>query len=188
MPIRILISLAAALAVLGLAACGDDDDDEGDTTQAAAEAGASDEDEAMKEEEKEEGGDAMKEEEGDAMKEEGTEIVLRDSQFGSILFDGEDQAIYLFDKETSSKPDCYGACAEAWPPVVTEGDPVPGKGADADLLGTTKRDDGSTQVTYGGHPLYYYVDDGPGEVLCQGVDEFGGLWLVVDETGSAVPA
>lgn len=186
MPIRILIALAAALAVLGLAACGDDDDDEGATT-AATEAEATDEDEAMKEEDKEEG-DAMKDEEGDAMKDEGTEIALADSDFGSILFDGDERAIYLFDKETSSKPDCYGACAEAWPPVLTEGEPVAGNGTDESLLGTTKRKDGSTQVTYDGHPLYYYVEDGPGEVLCHGVDEFGGLWLVVDAAGEALPA
>ena len=62
----------------------------------------------------------------------------------------------------------------------------PGSGVDAKLLGTTERDDGSTQVTYAGHPLYYYVDDPPGEVLCQNVEEFGGLWLVVEPSGDAV--
>jgi predicted lipoprotein with Yx(FWY)xxD motif len=185
---RTVIAIGLLVAALGLAACGDDDD-EGTTTPASEEQ-AMKEDEGSEEgamKEDEEGG-AMKEEEGDAMKGEGTEVKLADSEFGSILFDGSDQAIYLFDKETSSKPDCDGACAEAWPPVLTKGEPVAGTGTDEGLLGTTKREDGSVQVTYDGHPLYYYAEEGPGQVLCHGVDEFGGLWLVVDKTGSAVPA
>ncbi|MCL4287942.1 MAG: hypothetical protein KJ006_09895 [Thermoleophilia bacterium] len=108
------------------------------------------------------------------------------SRFGPILFDGEDRAIYYFDKEASAESECYGACAEAWPPVLTEGAPEAGGDADRALLGTTERDDGSTQVTYDGHPLYYYVDDPPGEALCHDVDEFGGLWLVVEPDGAAV--
>jgi predicted lipoprotein with Yx(FWY)xxD motif len=116
----------------------------------------------------------------------GIGITLADSQFGEVLFDEDDRAIYLFDKETSSKPRCYGDCAVAWPPVVTDGEPQAGGGVDRKLLGTTKRDDGTTQVTYGGHPLYYYVDDPPGEVLCHNVEEFGGLWLVLDAGGNPV--
>lgn len=115
-----------------------------------------------------------------------TEVVAAASQYGSILFGPEQQAIYLFDKETSDTSRCYGSCAEAWPPVLTKGDPRAGEGVDAKLLGTTERDDGSTQVTYDGHPLYYYVHDPPGEVLCHEVEEFGGLWLVVDMSGEAV--
>jgi predicted lipoprotein with Yx(FWY)xxD motif len=116
----------------------------------------------------------------------GTELVAADSQYGSILFDSKQRAIYLFDKESSDASQCYGACAEAWPPVLTDGDPEAGAGLDQKLLGTTERDDGSTQVTYNGHPLYYYVDDPRGEVLCHNVDEFGGLWLVVAPSGDAV--
>jgi predicted lipoprotein with Yx(FWY)xxD motif len=116
----------------------------------------------------------------------GTEIVASGSDFGSILVDSEEQAIYLFQKETTSESQCYDACAEAWPPVLTDGEPQAGSGIDAGLLGTTKRDDGSTQVTYDDHPLYYYVDDPPGQVLCQNVTEFGGLWLVVAPNGEAV--
>jgi predicted lipoprotein with Yx(FWY)xxD motif len=116
----------------------------------------------------------------------GTTIKTADSQFGDVLFDGEDQAIYYFDKESGSKSECYGACAEAWPPVLTEGDPQAGGGAQAGLLGTTQRDDGTTQVTYDGHPLYYYVNDAKGEVDCHNVNEFGGLWLAVQPNGEAV--
>jgi len=69
---------------------------------------------------------------------------------------------------------------------VTDGAPVAGGGADGELLGTTERPNGEVQVTYDGHPLYYYVDDAPGTILCHNVDEFGGLWLVVQPDGEAV--
>ncbi|MDQ3572505.1 MAG: hypothetical protein M3383_06540 [Actinomycetota bacterium] len=118
---------------------------------------------------------------------EGTEIVVGESQFGEMVFDGSNQAIYLFDKETSTEAECYGECAEAWPPVLTDGEPVAGDGADQKLLGTTERDDGSVQVTYAGQPLYYYAHEGPGQVLCHNVSEFGGLWLVFDGAGDALP-
>ena len=109
----------------------------------------------------------------------GTTIQASSSDFGQILFDGEHRAIYLFDREGGSSSECYGDCAKAWPPVLTEGKPVAGKGADGSLLGTTERGDGTTQVTYAGHPLYHYEADPRGQVLCQNVEEFGGLWLVV---------
>lgn len=118
----------------------------------------------------------------------GVSITAASSDFGEILFDGHRQAIYLFDKETSSTPDCYGDCAAAWPPVLTSGTPVAGGGIDAALLGTTTRTDGTTQVTYANHPLYYYAHEGPGEVTCHNVSEFGGVWLVVTPSGDAAPA
>jgi predicted lipoprotein with Yx(FWY)xxD motif len=113
-------------------------------------------------------------------------VKVAASETGDILFDGDDQAIYLFDKEGSSRSECYGACAQAWPPLLTNGRPRPGPGLQATLLGTTERRDGRTQATYNGHPLYSYVSDGPGQVLCHNVEEFGGLWLVVDPAGNAV--
>jgi predicted lipoprotein with Yx(FWY)xxD motif len=118
----------------------------------------------------------------------GKTIKAVNSQFGRILGDGRGQAVYVFDKETSSKPECYGACAKAWPPVLTKGRPVAGKGARARQLGTTRRRNGKRQVTVGGRPVYYYyVDDAPGRVLCHDVAEFGGLWLVVRPDGTPVP-
>ncbi|MFA9400664.1 MAG: hypothetical protein ACERKT_06085 [Acidobacteriota bacterium] len=114
----------------------------------------------------------------------GIKITTSDSSFGTILFDGSDQAIYLFDKENSSTSECYGDCASAWPPVLTKGEPQAAGGAESKLLGTTKRDDGTTQVTYADRPLYYYVDDPPGEVLCHNVVEFGGNWQVVQPDGN----
>jgi predicted lipoprotein with Yx(FWY)xxD motif len=115
----------------------------------------------------------------------GAMITTAASDFGQILFDGTGQAIYLFDKESTATPDCYGDCAAAWPPVLTVGAPVAGTGLMADLLGVTPRTDGSTQVTYAGRPLYYYAGEGKNEVTCHNVSEFGGRWLVVTPTGKA---
>lgn len=100
-----------------------------------------------------------------------------------MLFDDTGQAIYLFDKETTNQPECYDACADAWPPVLTDGPPLGTADVRSDLLGTTARTDGTTQVTYAGHPLYYYAHEGKNEVLCHNVTGFGGLWLVVTPTG-----
>ena len=111
-------------------------------------------------------------------------VTTRRSDYGTVLFDGRGQAIYLFEKETTDRPECYGSCAVAWPPVLTGARPDAAGAARADLLGTTQRRDGTTQVTYDGHPLYYYVDDGAGQILCHNVNEFGGLWLVVTPTGT----
>jgi predicted lipoprotein with Yx(FWY)xxD motif len=102
-----------------------------------------------------------------------------------MLFDARGQAIYLFDKESTAKAECYGACAEAWPPVLTDGRPQAGRGAREGLLGTTPRRDGSTQVTYAGQPLYFYAHEGPDQVLCHDVVEYGGRWLVVTPSGEA---
>ena len=116
----------------------------------------------------------------------GIRIKAIDSQFGTIVGDGRGQAVYLFDREKTRKSECYGDCARAWPPVLTKGRPVAGKGVRKRLLGTTRREGGKRQVTYDGRPLYYYVDDAPGRVLCHNVFEFGGLWLVVRPDGSPV--
>jgi predicted lipoprotein with Yx(FWY)xxD motif len=117
----------------------------------------------------------------------GTAITTADSEFGEMLFDQPGQAIYLFDKESSGRPDCYGECATAWPPVLTTGTPQPMGAVRAELLGTVARDDGSIQVTYAGHPLYYYAHEAPGQVLCHDVVDFGGRWLVVTPEGAAAP-
>ena len=104
-----------------------------------------------------------------------------------MLFDQPGQAIYLFERETTGSPDCYGDCAIAWPPVLTTGTPQATGGVRADLLGTTPRNDGGTQVTYAGHPLYYYAHEGRHQVLCHDVTEFGGRWLVVTPEGVPAP-
>jgi predicted lipoprotein with Yx(FWY)xxD motif len=117
----------------------------------------------------------------------GTRITVRPSEYGPMLFDARGQAIYLFDTETTRNARCYSDCAEAWPPVLTRGEPVATGAARSTLLGTTRRSDGSRQVTYGGHPLYFYAHEEPGQVLCHDIEEFGGLWLVVTPAGEAAP-
>jgi predicted lipoprotein with Yx(FWY)xxD motif len=106
-----------------------------------------------------------------------------------VLVDSDDQAIYLFDREETSKPECYGACARAWPPVDANGRPevAESQSLDPELLGVTRRRDGGKQLTYGGHPLYYYAHEGPGQVLCHNVVEFGGTWLAITRDGTAAP-
>jgi len=116
-----------------------------------------------------------------------TRIVASDSEFGPMLFDGSGQAIYLFDIETSPRPKCYGECAAAWPPVVVRGDPVAGPGVESSLLATTERTDGSVQVTYNGHPLYFYAHEAEHEVKCHDVFMNGGSWYVVRPGGEAAP-
>lgn len=115
----------------------------------------------------------------------GTVITAGGSQFGRVLFDGSGQAIYLFDLETSKRSKCYDACAEAWPPVLTKHSPRATGAVQQDLLGTTRRDDGTRQVTYAGRPLYFYAHEGKDEVRCHNVPGFGGLWLAVTPKGDA---
>ena len=114
----------------------------------------------------------------------GTIVTTGSSDYGAMLFDRSGQAIYLFDRERTSTPNCYRACAESWPPVLASGRQLRDRGrVDPALLGTTKRRDGSTQVTYGGHPLYFYAREGKHQVLCHNVEEYGGRWLVVRPNG-----
>ncbi len=114
----------------------------------------------------------------------GTRVKSGGSQFGTMLYNRKKQAIYAFDKETGKKSRCYGACAKAWPPVLTKGRPTAGGKVKAALLGTTKRRNGTRQVTYDGQPLYYYAHEGRGEVRCHNVFGFGGLWQVVGPNGA----
>jgi predicted lipoprotein with Yx(FWY)xxD motif len=122
-----------------------------------------------------------------ATRRRGPLVVTRDSDYGRILTDGRGRTLYVFTRDTGSRSRCYGACARAWPPFVGRGKPRARGGASARLLGTTRRRGGTTQVTYKGRPVYYYVGDRrPGQVLCQNVPEYGGTWLVVDPGGEPI--
>jgi predicted lipoprotein with Yx(FWY)xxD motif len=166
--------MTCAIAAVLLAGCGGGDDGAGK----AASGDAMKQDTAMKP--KAAAGGAMHET-AMASKEAATVRVIS-SQFGAILGDRRGQAFYRFAKEKTRTSECYGACAKTWPPVLTKRRPVAGKGARTSLLGTTRRRDGALQVTYKGRPLYYFVKDAPGKVLCNGVSEFGGRWLVLSAT------
>ena len=106
---------------------------------------------------------------------------------GTVLVDSEGMTVYTFGKDKGNTSSCYGACAENWPPVITEGAPTAGEGAMSSQLGTAKRKDGTLQVTYAGHPLYTYVgDQSPGEANGNELNFFGGEWLALDESGAMV--
>jgi predicted lipoprotein with Yx(FWY)xxD motif len=115
-------------------------------------------------------------------------VKVRSTKLGKIVVDGPARTLYLFEKDKNGKSACSGACAKNWPPLLTKGKPKAGTGAQASRLGTTKRSDGTTQVTYGGHPLYTFVADKskPGSTKGQGVDAFGAEWYVVGPNGKKV--
>jgi predicted lipoprotein with Yx(FWY)xxD motif len=114
-------------------------------------------------------------------------LTVRSSAFGRILFDSRGRALYAFTRDPRRRSECYGACAAAWPPYLARGRLRAGNSTERSLLRTTRRSNGTRQVTYAGRPLYYYVGDRrPGEVRCQNVREFGGIWLVMRANGRLV--
>jgi predicted lipoprotein with Yx(FWY)xxD motif len=114
-------------------------------------------------------------------------VDVATSRLGQIVVDGKGITLYDFPPDKGTTSVCYGACAALWPPLVTHGKPVAGHGVRASLLGTTKRKDGTLQVTYGGHPLYYFVTDRkPGQTTGQGVNQFGGPWWVISAAGKEI--
>lgn len=113
--------------------------------------------------------------------------MATNAKLGAILVDGNGRTLYLFEKDTSSSSTCYGSCASYWPPLLTGGKPQAGAGVNASLLGTTKRTDGTTEVTYAGHPLYYVVTDhNPGDASGEGVNNYGASWFVVGVDGNKI--
>jgi predicted lipoprotein with Yx(FWY)xxD motif len=113
--------------------------------------------------------------------------IGRAAGVGKVLVDGKGRTLYLFekDKKGSGKSTCSGACAKAWPPLVTKGKPVAGAGVSSSKLGTIKRADGTTQVTYNGWPLYGFVEDHKaGEATGTGVTAFGGAWFPLSSNGT----
>jgi predicted lipoprotein with Yx(FWY)xxD motif len=108
----------------------------------------------------------------------GTVIKTASGSAGIWLTDQTGKTLYIYTKDTGTTSACYGACATAWPPFTATGSvTVNGQFLDASLIGSTSRTDGTTQVTYGGHPLYYYVKDtAAGQITGQGV---GGVWYLL---------
>ena len=165
------ITILLATGLLALAGCGDEGGDPGGSAPAVTA------EETVMEKK---GSDAM-------TKAPGAEITVADSEFGDMLFDSNKQAIYIFENDPNGESVCYGDCAEAWPPVLTTGEPEAKNGVNEGLLGTTERRDGKLQVTYAGKPLYYYAHEGPGEVRCHDVFLNGGYWWVVGSDGKRRP-
>jgi predicted lipoprotein with Yx(FWY)xxD motif len=107
--------------------------------------------------------------------------VGQNSSLGSFLVDSKGMTLYLYTKDTPNTSTCYGGCAAAWPPLLTTGAPAGGTGVTASMLGTMKRTDGTTQVTYNGWPLYYYVSDkAAGDTTGENVQ---GVWFVITPAG-----
>ncbi|HKJ95136.1 MAG TPA: hypothetical protein VKA32_05870 [Gammaproteobacteria bacterium] len=121
---------------------------------------------------------------------DGPQIQVKHSEkIGDYLTDSEGNTLYLFGKDEQGMSTCHDACARAWPPLLTDGAASAGAGVDADRLSTTKRKDGTTQVTYGGWPLYRFVKDGaPGDIHGQEVNGFGGEWYAVSPAGGKAEA
>jgi predicted lipoprotein with Yx(FWY)xxD motif len=113
-------------------------------------------------------------------------VTAASTKLGMVLVDGSGRTLYLFEKDQPNQSACSGACAAAWPVDQSSGTPKAGSGVKASLLGTIGRGDGTTQVAYNGHPLYYYAgDSGPGQQSGQGIDAFGAKWFVVTPAGGA---
>jgi predicted lipoprotein with Yx(FWY)xxD motif len=191
---RIALALLASVALTagGLAACGDDDDS-ADTTAAAAvttaapaetTAAPAETTAAPAETTAAAATTAAPSDTTEAAAGTGLELTLADTDLGPVVADAEGKVLYLFMNDSGGTSACEGGCAEAWPPAVTVGAPTAGEGIDADDLGTITRTDGDTQVTFYGHPLYYFASDlAPGDTSGQGV---GGVWFAVDAEGNAI--
>ena len=116
-----------------------------------------------------------------------TTVAVENSKLGQILVDGSGRTLYLFEADRGMDSTCSGGCAQAWPPLTTSAAPQAGSGVSAALLGTTTRQDRTMQVTYHGHPLYYFAGDGkPGDLTGQALNQFGAKWYVLAPTGNKV--
>lgn len=103
---------------------------------------------------------------------------------GTVIVASSGLTLYDFHKDEGGTSACYGACASAWPPLLTEGEPKAQAGAMASQLGTTKRKDGTVQVTYNDWPLYTYAgDQKPGEANGNDIDQFGAEWYALQPNG-----
>jgi predicted lipoprotein with Yx(FWY)xxD motif len=114
-------------------------------------------------------------------------VGLRSTALGEILVDSKGRTLYLFEADRGGMSSCYGDCASVWPPLLVSDAPVAGSGLNRGLLGTTTRKDGSVEVVYNGHPLYYFVSDRvAGDTTGQAITSFGADWYVLSAAGSKV--
>ena len=114
-------------------------------------------------------------------------LSTKTSSLGTFLVDANGRTLYLWDADHGAQSTCNGACAQAWPPLTTTATPKASGAVKASLLGTTKRTDGTREVTYAGHPLYTFAGDTqPGQTTGQGSNGFGAPWWVVTPTGKAL--
>jgi predicted lipoprotein with Yx(FWY)xxD motif len=165
------VTLLALAAVLAIAGCGSSSSDSSSGGAYGGKGGAGTEAETAKSPPGAESGAAVL-------------TVASAPKVGPILVDAKGFTVYDFHKDKGTVSSCYGACEGVWPPVLTAGDPTAGEGASASQIGTTKRKDGSVQVTYAGHPLYTYAaDKKPGEATGNDIDSFGAEWYALKGSG-----
>lgn len=111
-------------------------------------------------------------------------VQIATSSLGDVLVDAAGMTLYMYDPDQRGASTCYDKCATAWPPLVVDGEPKVGTGADDSKIGTVARTDGTTQVTYGGWPVYYFAKDAAaGDTAGQGV---GGVWWVLNADGEPI--
>jgi predicted lipoprotein with Yx(FWY)xxD motif len=114
-----------------------------------------------------------------------TGITIAHGELGAYLADSKGRALYLFEADKGASSTCYSACASIWPPLTSTGATTAAAGVARMLLGTTTRTDGTSEVTFHGHPLYYYVGDAAGgSTAGQGLNQFGAKWYLVAPNGS----
>jgi predicted lipoprotein with Yx(FWY)xxD motif len=107
------------------------------------------------------------------------------TSIGKVLVNSQGHTLYLFKADQGTKSACVGPCAGAWPPLLVTGKPTVGSGIDTSLVGTTARPEGTTQLTYNGHPLYLFAQDQKaGETNGQGVSAFGAAWFALNSSGN----
>jgi predicted lipoprotein with Yx(FWY)xxD motif len=111
-------------------------------------------------------------------------LKATNSQLGTILVDQDGKTLYLFEADSMNKSNCSGGCLTLWPPVMASGKATAGSGVSAGMIGTAT---GSSQVTYAGHPLYWFSGDtAAGDTNGEGLTDFGGAWYAVSPAGKAV--
>lgn len=114
-------------------------------------------------------------------------VMTKTGSQGTYLVDGQGKSLYLFVADKGSTSSCEGPCATVWPPLTVADKANAGPGVNASMLATSNRPDGTKQVTYAGHPLYYFAPDrAAGDTTGQGVNNFGGLWWLVAPNGTAI--
>lgn len=161
---RSLVALAPAVVAIAIAGCGGGSNHNGNG--ASAQMGASPQ----------------------AAKSASATVDAGSTKLGRILVDGKGRSLYLFEQDKGAASTCYGACASLWPPLTVSGSPKAGAGIATAKLGTTKRKDGQVEVTYNGHPLYYYAGDASTAGKTKGEDQnqFGDSWYLVNATGKVI--
>jgi predicted lipoprotein with Yx(FWY)xxD motif len=114
-------------------------------------------------------------------------VATASTALGRMLVDGHGRSLYLFEKDTRGRSACSGACAAYWPPLLTSGKAVAIKGAKPSLLGSIARPGGGRQVSYAGHPLYFYAGDTrSGQVTGEGLQDFGAGWYALSPAGMKI--